>query len=72
MYDWNDKQRAVVEFWQAYNVPTAWFYTRPDEHGQVEAIALGAGFIWSIAIDRHGDASWSEAQISEFTIGITI
>lgn len=51
-----------VRFFQGYGVPTSWFVGVRDDTG-VEVVALGDGFIWSIALFESEDrVSTSEAH----------
>lgn len=76
----NQAQLNVVEHYQALNVPASWFIgeTKPD--GAVEVIAIGDAlggvdaFVWSFQIDKDGEHSSQEAQLTEdgFSTGIEV
>jgi hypothetical protein len=76
----NKAQLGVVEHFQSYNVPAAWFIGETATDGAVEVIAVSNdldpahGFIWSFKIEQNGEYASSEAGIDPegFSTGIEI
>lgn len=69
----NDAQRESLDAYKGYNVPGRWFISEDTTvYGEVEAVFIGDGFLWSLVIDRNGNVHSSEAKVSTFTTGIEV
>ncbi len=64
------QQEAIAHF-RAPNVPAQWFVGEPGADGAVEVLALGADFVWSIRVEANGESNSSEAEVGEFSTGVT-
>jgi hypothetical protein len=64
-------QQGAVDHYRALNVPASWFVGEAKNDGSVEVLALGDDFAWSIWIEADGDTSTSEAEVGDFSIGIS-
>lgn len=65
-------QKQAIEFYNHYNVPVQWFVGHTKDDDSREFIAMGDGFVWSILVDADGTTHTSEAEVGEFTTGITV
>lgn len=65
------EQNAAITYFRALNVQASWFVGEPHADGTIEVIALGDTFVWAFRIAPDGQFSSSEAEVGEFSTGIT-
>lgn len=70
----NPKQREVIEHTNAAILPGTinWFVGELGPGGEREVLGLGNTFIFSFLLSEDGTYASSEAEVGDFSTGVTI